>query len=106
MTSTGLGSDRSLFCLCLLECLIVLGAFLLIPQLELPSSDGSALAGVSLLSGLRVVSFESLAPAVASMLRRPVSVDARMSPRPMTCRVRSVAVLKSPPSLSIVTGMK
>ena len=68
MTRTGFGNDKSLFCLCLLECLLVLSAFLLIPQLQLPSSDSAALAGGSLPGGLRGFSLERLGPAAAAML--------------------------------------
>ncbi len=68
MTRTGFGNDKSLFFLCLLECLLVLSAFLLIPQLQLSFSDSAALAGDSSLGGLEDFSLEGLAPAVAAML--------------------------------------
>ena len=68
MTRTGFGNGKSLFCLCLLECLLVLSTFLLIPQLQLSSSDSAALAGGSALGGLGGFSLEGLAPAVTAML--------------------------------------
>ena len=68
MTRTRFGNDKSLFFLCLIECLLVLGAFLLIPQLQLSSLDSAALAGGFSLGGFRGFSLEGLAPAVAAML--------------------------------------
>ena len=68
MTRTGFGNDKSLFCLCLLECLLVLSAFLLIPQLKLSFSDSAAMAGGSSLVGLGGFSLAGLACAVAAML--------------------------------------
>ncbi len=68
MTRTRFGNDKSLFCLCLLECLLVLSAFLLIPQLQLSSSNSATLAGGSSLGGRGGFSLEGLARAVAAML--------------------------------------
>ncbi len=68
MTRTGLGNDRSLFCLCLLECLLVLSAFLLIPRLQLSFSDSATLAGGSSVGELGGFSLKGLGPAVAAML--------------------------------------
>ena len=68
MTRTGLGNGKSLFFLCLLECLLVLSAFLLVPQLQLPFLDSATLAGGASLGGLAGFSLEGLAPAVAAML--------------------------------------
>ena len=68
MARTRFGNDKSLFCLCLLECLLVLSAFLLIPQLQLSSSNSATLAGGSSLGGRGGFSLEGLARAVAAML--------------------------------------
>ncbi len=68
MTRPGFGNDKSLFCLFLLECLLVLSAFLLIPQFQLSFSDSATLAGGSSLGRLGGFSLEGLAPAVAAML--------------------------------------
>lgn len=68
MTRPGFGNDKSLFGLFLLECLLVLSTFLLIPQLHLSSLDSAALVGDSSLGELWSFSLEDLAPAVAAML--------------------------------------
>ncbi len=68
MTRIGFGNDKSLFFLGLLECLLVLSAFLLIPQFQLSFSDSAAQAKGSLEGALRGLSSEGLAPPVAAML--------------------------------------
>ncbi len=68
MTRPGFGNDKSLFGLFLLECLLVLSTFLLIPQFHMSSLDGAALVGGASLDGFGGFSLEDLAPAVAAML--------------------------------------
>lgn len=68
MTIVGFGNDKSLFVLCLFECLLVLSAFLLIPQFQLSFSDSAALVDSYLEGGHGSFSLESLVPAVAAML--------------------------------------
>ncbi len=68
MTRAGISNDKPLLFLCLIECLLVLSAFLLFPQFQLLFSDSAALVDGYLEGGLRGFSPERLAPAVAAML--------------------------------------
>ncbi len=68
MTKSEFGNDKPLFFLCLIECLLVLSAFFLVPQLQLTASSSAALAGDTSLGGLGGFSIEGLAPAAAAML--------------------------------------